>query len=528
MHPAQLAERIKNLPDEVLMQEMQRPSGAAPSYVILGELERRQALRKKFAQGGQVQHFSGGGRSELDRMGGIGAPINLRGMYTDTAELNSGPTQPPPGMDIETWRALEEIKRRKRPWYQMGPENTFLTPERVKASAGIYGSPRPTSAMRERGAGYEPGNVPTPVTPVPNQPGVAAPPAARAGIGAVRPGPQVAAPPVSAGPYPEAGPVRAYAGQSSTPVEDQAPYLASMDVGSTALTGASSPAAAGIGAVAPTSKRPDDFAAYMKQAEDANPDGIAGMREKYMAMMDQQKTSKEDMVNNAMLKAGIGMMNTKSSRFLSAAGEGAASALMQYEHDLRGNKDTDKARLAAGMDFAKYGATRAANINKTARELRAQDITDDRWDRTFAQQSRTADIAASAERNKGEYYKALAENAKANTAQLGELRSAQAEKAKADAGSNTVRANAAAARAGRSGAGGGSGGTDANGNDLKALAIAQRVGKTDLEAVSEAYERITGRPLKGGASGRSISYGDLTGGKAVPRAPNGQEIKRAY
>jgi len=247
-----------------------------------------------------------------------------------------------------------------------------------------------------------------------------------------------------------------------------------------------------------------------------------------MALMDEHKVSKDQMINSAMLRMGIGMMSTTSPHFGKAIGDSAELTLRDWEQTVRGNKDTDRKRLEAEMDFAKYGATRAANINKTARELRAQDITDDRWDRTFAQQSRTADIAASAERNKGEYYKALAENAKANTAQLGELRSAQAEKAKADAGSNTVRANAAAARAGRSGAGGGSGGTDANGNDLKALAIAQRVGKTDLEAVSEAYERITGRPLKGGASGRSISYGDLTGGKAVPRAPNGQEIKRAY
>jgi len=497
MHPAQLAERIKNLPDEVLMQEMQRPSGAAPSYVILGELERRQALRKKFAQGGQVQHFSGGGRSELDRMGGIGAPINLRGMYTDTAELNSGPTQPPPGMDIETWRALEEIKRRKRPWYQMGPENTFLTPERVKASAGIYGSPRPTSAMRERGAGYEPGNVPTPVTPVPNQPGVAAPPAARAGIGAVRPGPQVAAPPVSAGPYPEAGPVRAYAGQSSTPVEDQAPYLASMDVGSTALTGASSPAAAGIGAVAPTSKRPDDFAAYMKQAEDANPDGIAGMREKYMAMMDQQKTSKEDMVNNAMLKAGIGMMNTKSSRFLSAAGEGAASALMQYEHDLRGNKDTDKARLAAEMDFAKYGATRAANINKTARDLRRQDIDDDRYNETFRYNQRRADVADRAEGAKASYYQALSDNARRALDQKAPLVQAQTDYARARAESEPQKAAATVSRANRVGSGGARGAKPLGDKEIWAAARVKG-NREDGESVTDAYLRLKAQMAAGG------------------------------
>lgn len=45
MNLVKVADLLKNAPDQSLMQELQNPSGAAPSYMILSELQRRKKLR---------------------------------------------------------------------------------------------------------------------------------------------------------------------------------------------------------------------------------------------------------------------------------------------------------------------------------------------------------------------------------------------------------------------------------------------------------------------------------------------------
>lgn len=50
MNILELQDQLKNLPDNALVQEMKAPSGAAPQYLILGELQRRKDMRAS-AQG---------------------------------------------------------------------------------------------------------------------------------------------------------------------------------------------------------------------------------------------------------------------------------------------------------------------------------------------------------------------------------------------------------------------------------------------------------------------------------------------
>lgn len=45
MNLVKISEMLKNAPDQALAQELQNPSGSAPSYMILSELERRKKLR---------------------------------------------------------------------------------------------------------------------------------------------------------------------------------------------------------------------------------------------------------------------------------------------------------------------------------------------------------------------------------------------------------------------------------------------------------------------------------------------------
>lgn len=520
MHPMQLAERLKNLSDGALQHEMQSEPGSAPKYVVMAEMERRKGIRG-MAQGGVV-HFQAGSR---------GQPVEWKHQeqYGPPADYSQ---YLPPGPDIETVRALRAKK--KRPWYQMGPENTFLTPERTKAAAAAYHSqpwitfngqaqpPGDPTALRERGAGYD-AAIAAPATP--NQPAPARPVGIAAARTARPAGP--AAPPISDSPYPETAGMR-YPGPEGQGVTVD-PALADAAGQETGGYGATS---AGLGALLTSTtapgKRPGSFEEYMKQAEDANPDGLAGMREKYMAMMDEQKTSKDQMGWNAMLKAGIGMMNTKSSRFLGAAGEGAAAAFAQYEHDLRGNKDTDKARLAAEMDFAKYGATRSANINKTARELRRQDIDDDRYNETFAYNLRRAGVADRAEGAKASYYQALSDNARKALEQKAPLVQAQTDYAKARATSEPQKTAATVARANRVGSGGAGSGASGDPGKLTApqVALMKEYIKAGMDP-DEAYRKVRNAPPPGGATA-TISWGSITGGKPVPRTAGGQEIKPAF
>ena len=48
MNILQLQERLKDLPDNALMQEMQMPTGNAPQFLVLSELKRRKRMRDEY------------------------------------------------------------------------------------------------------------------------------------------------------------------------------------------------------------------------------------------------------------------------------------------------------------------------------------------------------------------------------------------------------------------------------------------------------------------------------------------------
>src|SRR5690606_10966052 len=49
----QLESTLRQMPDQYLMQEMQRPSGRVPQFLVMSELQRRKRLRQS-AQGAQA------------------------------------------------------------------------------------------------------------------------------------------------------------------------------------------------------------------------------------------------------------------------------------------------------------------------------------------------------------------------------------------------------------------------------------------------------------------------------------------
>ena len=48
MNIIDLQERLKDLPETALMQEMQMPSGTAPQFLVLSELKRRKRMRDEY------------------------------------------------------------------------------------------------------------------------------------------------------------------------------------------------------------------------------------------------------------------------------------------------------------------------------------------------------------------------------------------------------------------------------------------------------------------------------------------------
>ena len=49
MNIIQMQDDLKGLPDQELVNEVQNPSGVAPVYLLLGELQRREKMRAEFA-----------------------------------------------------------------------------------------------------------------------------------------------------------------------------------------------------------------------------------------------------------------------------------------------------------------------------------------------------------------------------------------------------------------------------------------------------------------------------------------------
>ena len=49
MNILELEDTLKGIPDEVLMQEAQQPSGSAPQYLVISEIQRRSDMRERYA-----------------------------------------------------------------------------------------------------------------------------------------------------------------------------------------------------------------------------------------------------------------------------------------------------------------------------------------------------------------------------------------------------------------------------------------------------------------------------------------------
>ena len=133
MNLVKIADLLKNAPDQSLMQEMQNPTGAAPSYMILSELQRRKKLRgaamnpepqtsvaedleAETSQANQMGTAGLGSMAQQPQMQPRQAPVGMAaggevqgyatGDYVDGGGYPSDPSE------NTFWPTWEEIKRR--------------------------------------------------------------------------------------------------------------------------------------------------------------------------------------------------------------------------------------------------------------------------------------------------------------------------------------------------------------------------------------------------------------------------------
>jgi len=136
MNIIQMQDDLKGLPDQELVNEVQNPSGVAPVYLLLGELQRREKMRAEFA--GQQQPTQTIAEQIIDEAIAPAPPMPMEG-----SPIPPGPGQaiPPAGEVIDVNRMNEVVT----------PEGAEMTDTNMLASTGVGALPAPNVGQYAEG-----------------------------------------------------------------------------------------------------------------------------------------------------------------------------------------------------------------------------------------------------------------------------------------------------------------------------------------------------------------------------------------
>ena len=397
MNLIEIADDLKNLPDQYLMQEIQAPSGNFPTYLVVTELGRRKRMRDKVAkdmptqtvaeelatppqpqmppqmppQAGLMampqaqtelaaqdamgttppemmmptQQMAGGGMVSFKQGGDVirafnGLPEEMF-EYVPRSSLDPyvAPGTPLPNT-VAGLRRLGEIFPTTGRLFGMGEDRLYIDPVTQKPiTYQEFLSKYPQSAAETRRL-QRAASMPAAVAPVAAQ---AAPTSAPGGVPAPGGAPAPSGAP-SAAPAPRAAPVQPSAG-----IRDALTPYALSTIGAQA---ASDYAQA----------NPDRLTPFLQEAITKREGEIAGRR--------------DSNINEALIQAGLGMMGSKSPYFLQGVSEGGLSGLKAYREGAKDLRQSEDALLASRakmveaqmlMDERKFKA--ASDARKEAIEL---------------------------------------------------------------------------------------------------------------------------------------------------------------
>jgi hypothetical protein len=375
MNLIEIAEDLKDVPDQYLMQEIQQPTGNFPAYLVVSELGRRKRMREKVAKEMPTQTVAEelATPPQMPQMGTMmpqGAPQGLMGMPQAQSELAAQdamgttppemmmPTQQMAGGGMVSFKQGGDVIRA----FDGLPEDMFSgTP-----SAGGMGLPQVIEQDPDR-------FIPSALMPstvyfaymtpeeqaIFERTGVVPESAKQKYMQAqmARSQPVAVAPVAVAPTTPAAAPTAPAAAPAAPPV-------AQATIPSVAF--------------APTADLPTPLTAEARQTartrgmseyEQAVPDRLTPFFQEAIAKREGEIEGRRGSnINEALIQAGLGIMGSKSPRFLQAASEGGLSALKSYREGAKDIRQSEEALLASRAKMAEAQTLRDDRKFKAAED----------------------------------------------------------------------------------------------------------------------------------------------------------------
>ena len=136
MNIIQIQDDLKGLPDQELISEVQNPSGVAPVYLLLGELQRREKMRAEFA--GQQEPTQTVAEQIIEEAIAPAPPMPMEG----------SPIPPGPGQAIPPANEVVDVNRMNE---VVTPQGAEMTDTNMLASRGVGALPAPNIGQYAEG-----------------------------------------------------------------------------------------------------------------------------------------------------------------------------------------------------------------------------------------------------------------------------------------------------------------------------------------------------------------------------------------
>jgi len=341
MNLIEISNQLKDVPDQFLMKEVQAPSGAYPSYLVISELTRRKRMRESALKEAPTttvaQDLADPGREQrqmamaqaaqqmaapsLNSAGLAAAPQAMESLAAQDAMGTTPPEMmmPAQGMaagGVVSFKQGGDIPRFQNTGYVSDPMFAQSEDFSVPSLSGADRD-RLVSAMtlRELQEFNRSGMVPERLRSLPAaKPAVPSPSAAPAPSAA----PEAPPPPAAA---PAAPAIAPFVMAPYKPRDIPMPRL-------------------------PTEPTEQDLetAALTRQAryEEDVPFRLGYLQKEMADRAKEMAGRKESNINEALIQAGLGIMGSKSPRFLQAVSEGGTAGLRAYQQgakDIRASED---------------------------------------------------------------------------------------------------------------------------------------------------------------------------------------------
>jgi len=345
MNLIEISNQLKDVPDQFLMKEVQAPSGAYPSYLVISELTRRKRMRESALKEAPTttvaQDLADPGREQRQMAMAqaaqqmVAPSLNAAGLAAAPQAMESlaaqdamGTTPPEMMMPAQGMAAGGVVS------FQTGGYNEFSMGDGVYAEAPDVSDEEKLDYLRSKGAlglaqvedlnrgkvsldalyrgAYTPPSATRPAAPVTARPAAVNAPA----------------------PAAPATPPPAVAGSSANPlVTYRDPYADRMTGILNRFDRSKPPSAQDL-----------ETAALTRQAryEEDVPFRLGYLEKEMAGRAKEMADRKQSNINEALIQAGLGIMGSKSPRFLQAVSEGGTAGLRAYQQgakDIRAGED---------------------------------------------------------------------------------------------------------------------------------------------------------------------------------------------